>query len=293
MRDTRYEMRDTRYEMRDTRYKIRILLVCLCFVTGPAVASVQSGATALEPPRRAEAAQDTNAPGRQVSADSNALARELWQARIATPVKPKDDKSVAELMRLIKLVGSIRFEHQQGASKGELVSEPAGPTEPNKTVSIAAPNKPGHREIKIEPAPQKLSDRTLAVVKGLLNHPEQAADPLGLAEVLFLSGHTKPAVVFYREALNHTSANDPRSVEDRAWILFQIANCLREDDPAEARKMYGELIGQYPKCPWVDAAKARDKLVEWYELDKPWALLGDSIEQGTKMSVSKAGPRRK
>jgi TolA-binding protein len=97
-----------------------------------------------------------------------------------------------------------------------------------------------------------------------------------LGEVLFLSDYLKEASVFYREALNRKSPDKDDQAQNRAWILFQIGNCLRGDDPLTAMKIYRQLITEYPDSSWTDLAKTRHKLIDWYQKDKPQTLIVES-----------------
>jgi TolA-binding protein len=129
-----------------------------------------------------------------------------------------------------------------------------------------------------------------------LQHPERLNKPFELGELLFLSGHLKDAAICYQEALSRSSPDkaDPNqkpqqdakvpdvglktsllSIQSRAWILFQIGNCLRNDDPPTAMKMYKQLIAEYPDSPWVDLAKARSTLIDWYQKDNPRGLIAE------------------
>jgi hypothetical protein len=69
--------------------------------------------------------------------------------------------------------------------------------------------------------------------------------------------------------------------DDRAWILFQLGNCLRDSDPSAgsgqalqaARNAYRRLIAEYPDSLWTDLAKARESLIDWYLKDDPLTLI--------------------
>ena len=114
------------------------------------------------------------------------------------------------------------------------------------------------------------------MLENISQHPEKLDNPFELAEVLFLSGHLNQALVCYREALKRNNPDDAQSAQERAWILFQIANCLRNVDRPMAMKTYRQLIAEYPDSPWTDLAKAQDKLVDWFDKDKPAALITES-----------------
>jgi len=121
---------------------------------------------------------------------------------------------------------------------------------------------------------ESVTDQTLQMLKNLSQHPKQLDNPFELGEVLFLSGHLKEARLFYQEALNRGDANDIASARDKAWILFQIGNCLRNDDLPRATKMYRQLILECPDSPWTDLAKTQEKLINWHQKDEPRKLVG-------------------
>jgi tetratricopeptide (TPR) repeat protein len=121
-----------------------------------------------------------------------------------------------------------------------------------------------------------VSVETLQTLHKLSTEPKRIYNHLELAEILFLSGHLKEAAIFYRHALQQMIQDDLASATDKAWIIFQIANCLRNEDLQEAKKMYKQLITEYPDSPWADFAKAREGLIDWYLTDKPLTLIDEN-----------------
>ena len=114
----------------------------------------------------------------------------------------------------------------------------------------------------------------------LSQNPEKLYSPFELGEILFASGNFRDAAIFYREALSRRSPDDAGSARDRAWILFQVGNCLRNSDPAAAAKMYGQLTTEYPNCPWAPLAEAQRKLMDWYQKDQPRKLIAENGASG-------------
>jgi len=237
---------------------------------------------------------DSNVTYLHFPTDSN-LAAKLWRARIGSRLTTGEDKIRAELQRLIAQVRSIRFAHRQERKTAATDSSQNQVSEANVPV-ITTPKTAGTIKEKTPHRPQSPTLRTASLdfntVEVLAKNPEQAQDPLVLAEVLFAGGRKKLAAVFYQEALNRdTKKGEKLSAEDKAWALFQAANCLREKDMTAAEKLYLRLIAEYPDCPWVEIAKAQCKLIEWYQHDKPRLLvdsLADNVDVGR--TVSKAGP---
>jgi TolA-binding protein len=202
------------------------------------------------------------------------LEHQLWRARVTIPEGEKDKKRENELKDIIERIRSIEFKPQKDAPEPFIVVEPAIVTEPNKTPANVKTTEKS-KEIKSKLPYEPVTDQTLQTLKRLSEHPDQLDNPFELAEVLFLSGHLKEAAMLYQEALTRKSNDEAGSAEDRAWILFQIGNCLRDDDLSAARKMYRQLITEYPDSPWTELAKARDKLIDWYLQDEPRKLISE------------------
>ena len=205
------------------------------------------------------------------------FTRQLWQTWISLPQNKGDDKNKDELEQIIRQIYSIEFKPQNKIPEPVIAVEPAPPNEPNKTsVDVATPEEPEEKQIEPKLPYQPVSERTLQMLKSLLQHPDQLEKPFELGEALFLSGHLKEAAIVYKEALNRKSPDKAGSAEDKAWILFQIGNCLRNDDFSAAAETYGKLIAEHPDSPWSDLAKAQYKLIDWYQKDKPRTLINQS-----------------
>ncbi|MHC4460062.1 MAG: tetratricopeptide repeat protein [Planctomycetota bacterium] len=230
---------------------------------------------------------------------NNHPAHQLWQARISIAYVEKDKRNKNELQRIIEQIRSVEFEPQEKVVKPVIVVvEPNPTTEPNETSSATeAPQESEVQKIELKLPYEPLKDQTLQMLKSLLQHPERLHNPFQLGEILFLSGHLKDAAICYQEALSRCSPDkaDPNqkpqqdtkvadaiwktgtfSIRNRAWILFQIGNCLRDVDPTTSMKMYRQIIAEYPDSPWADLAKARSKLIDWFQKDKPRTLIAEN-----------------
>jgi len=205
------------------------------------------------------------------------LTHQLWRTWISLPKSEEDKKNKDELQQIIKQIYSIEFKAQNKTPEPVIVVEQTQTNEPNKTLAdTEPPEEPKEKEIEPKLPYQPVSEQTLQILENLLQHPDQLQNPSELGELLFLSGRLKEAAIVYKEALNRKSPDKPRSAEDRAWILFQIGNCLKDDDLPTATEMYRQLIAEYPDSPWSDLAKAQYKLIDWYRKDKPRALITES-----------------
>ena len=197
-----------------------------------------------------------------------AIGNQLRRDRISAPQNKKNNGNKDELKKLIEQIRSIEFKPQK-TPEPAIVVNPAPAEEPNEpSFDIPAQKEP---EPKLPYNP--VADQTLQMLKSKSQGPEQVANPFQLAEILFLSGQLKEAAVFYQEALKRTDPNDASVAEDRAWILLQIGNCLRKDDLPTAMKMYRQLVAEHPDSRWSDLAKTLEKLIDWYQKDKPKELI--------------------
>jgi hypothetical protein len=219
-------------------------------------------------------------PARQVE-------RQLRKSNISPLTQHSDNGKADDLKQIIEQIRSIEF----GLARGELV-EPA-------TVSQVKPQQPAvsedgkqnteDREQKTEDRGQRTEDgkqkieyqssvlsqpsSEIQMLEDLLKDPNRIANPLELAEVLFKSGKPSPAGLCYKQALISLDANDTNMAGERAWILFQIGNCFKYDDPNTARQSFAELIRTHPSSPWAEIAKSEHGIVEWYQQDQPRKLI--------------------
>jgi len=211
---------------------------------------------------------------------SSRTVRRLWQSRVSVPENQKETKAKNELKHLIEQIRSVRFELHKQTPEHVITAESVSETEPNEALSAPEmPKQPPEKDMRSKPDKhltyEPVSDRTLEVLENLSQHPDRLHNPVDLAEILFLSGHLKQAATFYQQALGRISPDDVGSAQDRAWFLFQTGNCLRDDDLASAGKMYRQVIAEYPNSPWVDLAKARLNVIDWYQKSKPQTLIAE------------------
>ncbi len=118
------------------------------------------------------------------------------------------------------------------------------------------------------------------MLRDLSKHPEKVDNPFELGETLFLSGNLKEAAVFYTEALDRTEPNDVDPSGNRAWMLIQAGNCLRNSDRPAAAKMYALLLTEYPNSPWALMAQTQAQLIDWYLRAEPAKLIAEKEQTG-------------
>jgi len=222
-----------------------------------------------------------------ISPDPNTnIRRQLWQADISINKGRKDIVAKDELKRMIEQIRSINLnaEEEKETFEPVIVPEMVPIDDPKEALSDTEEQEKKQVELKLPYEP--ITDQTLQILKNLSQHPGNLRNPFELGETLFFSGNLKEAVIFYKEALKKKSSDDAGLARDRAWILFQMGNCLRNDDPPTARKIYGQLITEHPNSLWKELADARNKLLDWYQKDEPRKLIAEQKTENRAPNVS-------
>jgi len=235
--------------------------------TGEAVEGLRLGAPAIP--------VDANSPQQ----------RALWRAEISAAPGLGDGQTKNELKRMIEKVRSVTFEPRRHVAEPEPAPFKIRPVEPAVPASDVKPDAQDKQKPAVpKPRPpfEPITEKTLQMVRKLSENPGKVADPFTLGETLFLSGNLEEASVFYTEALDRTRADDVDPSGNRAWILFQIGNCLRNSDKPAAAKMYAQLITEYPDSPWSQMAQTQARLIDWYLKDKPHKLIAEREHAGSE-----------
>ena len=262
-------------------FRLYFYIACFTFLPLRLLTSLAGSAYANS---AADNAKTLSQSGVTASRDTkNKIALELLQAEISIAKDEKDTKSRDQLKQIIEQIRSVEFGQQKQVPAPVIVPEKAPATEPDKTVS-GIPSQREQARQAIEPKPQygPISEKTLQMLKTQAQDPGKLANPLELGEILFVSGNLKEAAMFYSEALKRKDPNDVNLSLDRAWILFQTGNSLRNDDLPAAAKAYQQLITEYPNSPWADLAKARSNLIAWYLKDEPVKLIAELKRGGSE-----------
>lgn len=208
--------------------------------------------------------------------------RDLLQTEIA-PIEDENGlKKRNELRQLIEQIRAIEITPQEQPSEQDELSEKIPETEPNQASSIkSVPTTEKKKDYEPQLPYTPITDKTLQMLRNLSLNPQQIDNPFELAEILFHNGNHKEAALFYQEALNRVGLSDPDSAMDRAWILFQTGNCLREHDIAKAAEIYSQLIIEYPNSLWAEMARIQSQLITWYLKDSPQKIIAENKLQNT------------
>jgi TolA-binding protein len=203
---------------------------------------------------------------------------QVFRETIASPENQNDSEKKQQLSNLIEQLRSVEFDKHsktnQPSTADSSQNKESGAKKAEKSESKSQTPKIVTRpEPNTSPDPNKISAQTLKIIQSLCDNPKQVNNPLELAEVLFLSGYLKQAAVFYKEQLNRYGENPNINPADKAWVMFQTANCLREENSADAAGLYKKMISEFPDCSWSELARSRVRILEWLSKDKPEQLL--------------------
>jgi len=213
------------------------------------------------------------------------LARNLWRDRMSVPKNPEENNTKEQLQQLINRIRAIEFKPPEPVYKPVVTVTPISQIEPNLTavepadqnlIDVQQTQKTGTK-----PQPGAVSNETLNTLIERLQKPELLKNPFELGEILSNAGCTKEAAVCYSQALTRIDPNLPDPTGKKPWILFQIGNCLRKDNPPKALEAYSQLINEHAGSLWTDLAKAQSSLINWRRQDMPKMLIEESRPKPT------------
>ena len=188
--------------------------------------------------------------------------RELRRAALSAP----QDESAARLEDAIRAVEAIQFSGKRPAAGGLGRVEPA--TAP-ALMPAAVADKPG------------LSPQALAELKQLA--AGDVDKPASIGDALYQAELCEGAELFYQAALK-----SEKDGENKAWLLYQIGNCLRRTQPAAAMAAYRKVAADHPQSGWSEAATAQLRLVEWYQTYRPIEALQAGTAAGRTAAANPA-----
>ncbi len=235
-------------------------------------------------------AETTVGAGKPLADD---ITQRLWRSRMSVPAQTDDGQTRVALNEVLSRIRSVKFEPKEHGAPAFTVPEPVVSQPVIVSNRTTVEPQVVQRPTTTSPGPSDgtLSSETVDALKRVLADPNQASEPLALAELLFLTGRRNEAAVLYQKALDSTTGDQASAREDRAWILLQLGNCLRETNPARARDMYTKLVAEYPDSPWVELAKAHSQLISWYEQVQPQQWLPGSEVSPTRQVAASQRPQ--
>jgi len=217
------------------------------------------------------------------------VQQELWRARISA--SPGTDMSISqnELNQLINQINSIEIKPQRQPQLPEpqAAVQSVTETEPNDTASdrsaeMAMPGNLDTAGAENNTPDGAVSPETLQRLKELSQNPDQLNNPAQLAEILYHGNCLSEAAVCYQAALNRLNDENSGPLQDKAWILLQLGNCLKNQNPEAAREKYQSVINEFPLSPWAQLAKAKSDAIDWFLMDQPEKVLSESRKKITQ-----------
>jgi TolA-binding protein len=208
---------------------------------------------------------------------TNETSRQLWETTIAV-ADENDTQNTTNLQQAIEKINSLKFEHSQTNQ----------PTQPEPVEEIVQQVETAPEPEKIQPAPvaavdanEKIAEddkkATTEALVGIENRTNEVETPYEMAELLFHAGRLNQAAVYYKQALKSGSfENRP---QDKAWILFQLGNSLKDSNSVEATKIYARLLSEYPDSTWTKMARQYSELLTLQTQNKPYELIKQQADE--------------
>jgi len=206
------------------------------------------------------------------------VKQRVWEGRITAPTADSYEQMKLELQKVIYQVRAIELEERRAKiiSDAELMA--MGAAEPNGLPDANEALVAGKKEVEqVRPPYTPVSESTLKALEDMAakagTEGAGLANALELAEILYRSGRLEQAAKVYRLAYNAAAADDNVAVENKAWMLLQVGNCLRDIDASGAAEAYKQVVTEYANSMWKDMAKTQLALLNWYASDKPEELV--------------------
>ena len=190
--------------------------------------------------------------------------RKLWRAGVEAPEETARHSGLQEAIRKLKSIRLVDTAQPIQAATSQPTTVPA----PARARGTSRPSRPSYR--------RGLDQEALAKLKTI--PPKSVANPSSLADALYLGGYYGVAGRFYELALERSGEGAGTD-----WLLFQIGNCFRPNDPAAALGVYRRLIAQHPDSLWSSLADSRARLIEWYQVNPPRAVLAKQAPEVGRM----------
>jgi len=227
------------------------------------------------------------------AAKDTAASDKSKSARITTPVSKKTSKDKSELKDLIDKLNAVKIQKTTSIHLGSKKTQTTKGQSKKRTASKKTNSKSSQNDPKksqkesyesftidnsnfskdnFDKIKRKgdLKDVTIKSIKDLMENPESFNSFFELGEILFESKRLEDAYIFYKLSLESTDEEDK---ENRPWIIFQLANCLRNTDYSKAIQFYKILIDEFPHCEWAEFSKNQIELLTWYLNDDPKGLI--------------------
>ncbi|MBN1796301.1 MAG: tetratricopeptide repeat protein [Sedimentisphaerales bacterium] len=204
----------------------------------------------------------------------NITGKQLISENFAAVVENNTTTKKDLLQNLIKQIGFIELKQSSDTNTAEqknteiTTEQPVETTNRENTEEETAQIQNENKTVEKKPDPV-----LLAKIQLLKKQPELVKQPFMLAELLYLNGYDEHAAYFYNLALSLQGKSEKTDDSDKAWLLFQKANCQRLFEPQQAVETYKQLISEYPNSLWFGQAQANLELLQFNLNEEPEKII--------------------
>ena len=209
---------------------------------------------------------------KKASIKTDKLAEELRKSSLKRLQANKSSEINSQMQDVLNRLKGLDFVEKKGEdnkqAENAITDARVSKKERDNGKTQPAESRPDPEKTKI--VKNKETDETAA---DIMIDDKKVIDTFSLAESLFLAGDRKNALLYYRKSMAKTiySKNTPNP--HRAWILFQIGNCLYNIDKKAAINAYQQLIDEHKSCEWVGCARTQLDILKWIENENPAQLV--------------------
>jgi tetratricopeptide (TPR) repeat protein len=217
-------------------------------------------------------AAQTQPAGADVRATAGQVRHDLWQENVAPP---DEDPGGADLRKAIRALQELKIR------RGEARAEAPVPALPTTTAATAANTATMPAATTTQPASaitetpsgvpttqpaERLGPETLGRLRTIA--AKGISKPMPLADCLYGGGYLDEACVVYELAEKRAAGDD-----ERAWAVYQMANCKRTSQADVALGLYRRVLTEYPDCCWATGAQAQGEIISWLDVNAPRRVL--------------------
>ena len=207
-------------------------------------------------------ATDTNTQTAKTM-DLNEIKAESIKAPEATHT-PESSSSLDLLINKIDdMVVNTKPKNQDPLEQTQTQTNDTTTTEPNNILSTDSASDENKETIETKQL----------TANDVITEETKSVNAESLAQSLFLMHNSEKAAIFYKKAMAIISQKTPNYHADRAWFLFQLANCYRHTNMQTSLEKYQQLITEYPNTPWAEYARAQIEIIKFMMDKNPKAYL--------------------
>lgn len=190
---------------------------------------------------------------------------EAFKAPQTPAATATDQKQLSELRELIENINSMSLPQNRASNTAEPtleIEKPQPNTQPVKPATVLTP--------AVVVQPKMMTSALSPDVLDRLGKKSatEVADPLQLANALYHGGHGLQARTFYEKALAET-----QDETFRAWLVYRLGQCARQDGPNEAITRFRQVLAEYPDSIWAPLADVQLTILQDQQAGKTEALL--------------------